>query len=133
MYHLHHVCISLELVLKRCMVCMTACEYMAFMLFSPFCRDDYFLYSVIFSVHHIHCLESFDQLCFTLILSSGCLKELVDTLVVPMLVGMNRRKTIFHHRPPWPKFCWRSRGTAEILMHCWRSSHVTPPSSVMRW
>src|SRR4051812_2899153 len=71
------------------MVCMTAFEYMACMLLSPCCRDDYFLYSVILPVHHIHCLDSFDQLCLTLILSSGCLKELVVTLVVPVLVGMN--------------------------------------------
>src|SRR3954468_10782138 len=104
MYHLHHVCISLELVLKRCMVCMTACEYMAFMLLLPCCRDEYFLYSMILPVHHIQCLESFDQLCLTSILSSGCLKELVETLAVPMLVGMSRRKAIFHHHPPWPKF-----------------------------
>src|SRR3954464_6376622 len=98
------------------MVCMTACEYMACMLLSPCCQDDYFLYSVILPVHHIHCLDSFDQLFLTLILSSGCLKELVVTLVVPMIVGMNRRKAIFHRHPLWPKFSWRSRGTAGTLM-----------------
>src|SRR3954462_7225010 len=51
------------------MVCMPACEYMACMLLSPCCQDDYFLYSVILRVHHIHCLNSFNQLCLTLILS----------------------------------------------------------------
>src|SRR4051812_1135385 len=51
------------------MVCMTACVYMACMLFSPCCHDDYFLYSMILPVHHIHCLNSFNQLCLTLILS----------------------------------------------------------------
>src|SRR3954462_6313491 len=69
MYHPHHVCTNVELVLKRCMVCMTACVYIACMLLSPCCQDDYFLYSVILPVHHIHCLNSFNQLCVTLILS----------------------------------------------------------------
>src|SRR3954470_10383642 len=69
MYHLHHVCISLELVLKRCMVCMTACEYMAFMLFSPCCKNDYFLCSVILPVPSIPCLDSSSQLCLTLVLT----------------------------------------------------------------
>src|SRR3954464_4541168 len=40
------------------MVCMTACEYMACVLLSPCCQDDYFLYSMILPVHHIHCLNS---------------------------------------------------------------------------
>src|SRR3954468_14814834 len=51
------------------MVCMTACVYMACMLLSPCCQADYFLYSVILPVHHIHCLNSVYQLCLTLILS----------------------------------------------------------------
>src|ERR1044071_3764183 len=67
MYHLHHVCISLVLVLKRCMVCMTACEYMACMLLSPCCQDDYFLCSVILPVPSIPCLDSSNQLCLTLV------------------------------------------------------------------
>src|SRR3954471_8273967 len=69
MYHLRHVCISLELVLRRCMVCMTACEYMACMLLSPCCQDDYFLCSVILPVPSIPCLDSSNQLCLNLILS----------------------------------------------------------------
>src|SRR4051812_41889154 len=48
---------------------MTTCVYMTYMLLSPCCQDDYFLYSVILPVHHIHCLNSFYQLCLTLILS----------------------------------------------------------------
>src|ERR1041385_4768237 len=67
MYHLHHICISLEIVLKRCMVCMTACEYMACMLLSPCCQDDYFLCSVILPVPSIPCLDSSIQLCVTLV------------------------------------------------------------------
>src|SRR3954468_14610215 len=51
------------------MVCMTACVYMACLLLSPCCQDYYFLYSVILPVHHIHCLNSFYQLCLTLVLS----------------------------------------------------------------
>src|SRR4051812_31044328 len=51
------------------MVCMTPCVYMACMLLSPCCQDDYFLYSVILPVHSIHCWNSFNQLCLTLILS----------------------------------------------------------------
>src|SRR3954468_16049560 len=51
------------------MACMTACVYMACMLLSPCCQDDYFMYHVILPVHHIHCLNSFYQLCLTLILS----------------------------------------------------------------
>src|ERR1044072_4311215 len=31
---------------------------MAYMLLSPCCQDDYFLYSVIIPVHHIHCMNS---------------------------------------------------------------------------
>src|SRR3954468_10641467 len=50
------------------MVCMTTCVYIACMLLSPCCQDDYFLYSVILPVHHIYCLNSFNQLCLTLIL-----------------------------------------------------------------
>src|SRR3954464_1364386 len=50
------------------MDCMAACVYMAFMLLLPCCQDDYFLYSVIPPVHHIHFLNSFYQLCLTLIL-----------------------------------------------------------------
>src|ERR1041385_7914076 len=69
MYHLHHVCISLVLVLKRCMVCMTACEYMAFMLLSPCCQDDYFICSVILPIPSIPCLDSSNQLCLTLVLT----------------------------------------------------------------
>src|ERR1043165_4402343 len=45
-------------------LCNIAC-----VLLSPCCQDDYFLYSVILPVHHIHCLNSFYQLCLTLILS----------------------------------------------------------------
>src|SRR3954465_12047684 len=67
MYHLHHVCISLALVLKRCMVCMTACEYMACMLLSPCCQDDYFLCSVILTVPSIPCLDSSNQLYFNFV------------------------------------------------------------------
>src|SRR3954463_7880544 len=67
MYHLHHVCISLELVLKRCIVCMTTCEYMACMLLSPCFQDDYFLCSVILPVPSIPCLDSSNQLCLTLV------------------------------------------------------------------
>src|SRR3954470_6820575 len=51
------------------MVCMTTCVYIACMILSPYCQDDYLLYSVILPVHHIHCLNSFYQLCLTLILS----------------------------------------------------------------
>src|ERR1044072_1035582 len=51
------------------MACMTSCVYMACMLLSPCCQDDYFMYSVILPVHHIHCLNPFYQLCLTLILS----------------------------------------------------------------
>src|SRR3954466_906437 len=51
------------------MACMTACVYIACMLLSPCCQDNYFLYFVILPVHHIHCLNSFNQLCLTLILS----------------------------------------------------------------
>src|SRR3954470_16966491 len=51
------------------MDCMTACVYIACALLSPCCQDDYFLYSVILPVHHIHCLYSFNQLRLTLILS----------------------------------------------------------------
>src|ERR1044072_6005336 len=51
------------------MACMTACVYMACMLLSPCCQDDYFLYFVILPVHHIHCLNSFYRLYLTLILS----------------------------------------------------------------
>src|SRR3954468_20397866 len=51
------------------MACMTAFVYIACMLLSPCCQDDYFLYSLILPVHHIHCLISFNQLCLTLILS----------------------------------------------------------------
>src|SRR3954462_12777675 len=40
------------------MACMTACVYMACMILSPCCLEDYFLYSVILPVHHIHCLNS---------------------------------------------------------------------------
>src|SRR3954466_11903778 len=46
-----------------------ACVYIAYMLLSPCCQDDYFLYAMILPVHHIHCLNSFYQLCLTLILS----------------------------------------------------------------
>src|ERR1043165_6172532 len=96
MYHLHHVCISLVLVLKRCMVGMTACEYMACMLLSPCCQDDYFLCSVILPVlptlFRLSKSTLFD-FCFS---PSGCLKESVASLVVPMVVGMNRRKATFH-------------------------------------
>src|ERR1043165_7436342 len=51
------------------MVCMTACVYISCMLLSPCYQDDYFLYSVILPVHSIHCLNSFNQLYLTLILS----------------------------------------------------------------
>src|SRR3954468_8170135 len=51
------------------MACMTTFVYIACMLLSPCCQDDYFLYSVILPVHHIHFLNSFNQLCLTLILS----------------------------------------------------------------
>src|SRR3954469_21949024 len=51
------------------MACMTTCVYIACLLLSPCCQDDYFMYSVILLVHHIHCLHSFYQLCLTLILS----------------------------------------------------------------
>ena len=37
---------------------MTACVYIACMLLSPCCQDDYFMYSVILPVHHIDCLSS---------------------------------------------------------------------------
>src|SRR4051812_48783201 len=66
MYHLHHICISLVLVLKRCMVCMTACEYMACMLLSPCCQDDYFQLCNPSSTS-IPCLDSPNQLCLTLV------------------------------------------------------------------
>src|ERR1041385_5728774 len=69
MYHLHHVCFSLDLVLKRCMVCMTTCEYMAFMLLLPCCQDDYFLFSMILLVPSIPCLDSSNQLRLTLVLT----------------------------------------------------------------
>src|SRR3954466_13949885 len=49
------------------MVCMTACVYISCTLLSPCCQDDYFLYSVILPVHHIHCLGSSNQLCLTLV------------------------------------------------------------------
>src|ERR1041384_7398339 len=104
MYHLHHVCINLVLVLKRCMVCMTAFEYMACMLLSPCCQDDYFLCSVILPVPSIPCLDSFNRLCLTLFSPSGCLKEPVASLVVPMVVGMNRRKATFHPHLRWLRF-----------------------------
>src|SRR4051812_22484016 len=48
---------------------MTTCVYMTYMLLSPCCQDDYFLYSVILPVHHSHCLNSFYRLCLALILS----------------------------------------------------------------
>src|SRR4051812_12458825 len=51
------------------MACMIVCVYIACMLLSPCGQDDYFLYSVILLVHHIHCLNSVYQLCLTLILS----------------------------------------------------------------
>ena len=34
------------------------------MLLSPCCQDDYFLYSVILLVHHIHCLNSWKSTLF---------------------------------------------------------------------
>src|SRR4051812_47532640 len=37
---------------------------MACMLLSPCCHDDYFLYSVILPVHHIHCLNSLQSTLF---------------------------------------------------------------------
>src|ERR1041384_4167595 len=40
------------------MACMTACVYMAFLLFLPYFQDDYFLYSLILPIHHIHWLNS---------------------------------------------------------------------------
>src|SRR3954462_9074460 len=46
------------------MACMTACVYMACMILSPCCQDDYFLYSVILPVHHIHCLNSLQSTLF---------------------------------------------------------------------
>src|SRR3954465_3046962 len=46
------------------MACMTACVYMAFLLFLPCCQDDYFLYSVILPVHHIHFLNSYKSTLF---------------------------------------------------------------------
>src|SRR3954464_2367127 len=49
------------------MVCMTACEYMACMVFSPCCQDDYFLCSVILPVLSIPCIDSSNQLCLTLV------------------------------------------------------------------
>src|SRR3954467_7425299 len=51
------------------MACMTTCVYVACMLLSPCCQDDYFMYSVILLVHHIHCFNYFYQLCLTLIFS----------------------------------------------------------------
>src|SRR3954467_34440 len=51
------------------MACMKTCVYIDWMLLSPCCQDNYFLYSMILPVHHIHCLHSFYQLCLTLILS----------------------------------------------------------------
>src|SRR3954467_1702471 len=51
------------------MACMKTCVYIDWMLLSPCCQDDYFMYSVILPVQHIHCLNSFYQLCLTLILS----------------------------------------------------------------
>ena len=46
------------------MACMTACVYMACMLLSPCCKDDYFMYSVILPIHHIHCLNSCNSTLF---------------------------------------------------------------------
>src|ERR1041385_1088657 len=115
MYHLHHVCISLVLVLKRCMVCMTACEYMACMLLSPCCQDDYFLCSVILPVLQYLVRLSKSTLFDLGFSPSGCLKEPVASLVVTRVVGMIRRKATFHPHPRWLRFRWRLRGTAETL------------------
>src|ERR1041385_4221285 len=104
MYHLHHVRISLELVLKRCMVCMTACEYMACMLLSPCCQDDYFLCAVILPVPSIPCLGSSNQLFLTLVFTLRMSQGTRASLVVPMVVGMIRRKAIFHPHPRWLRF-----------------------------
>src|SRR3954469_5576592 len=49
------------------MAWMTACVYIACMLLSPCCQDDYFLYSVILPVPSMPCLDSSNQLCLTLV------------------------------------------------------------------
>src|ERR1041385_1802017 len=104
MYPLHHVCISLVLVLKRCMVCMTACEYMACMLYQHVVR-----------MINSFALESFQYFNTLIRLSkstlfdfgfspSGCLTEPVARLVVTKVVEMIRRKTTFHPHPRWLRF-----------------------------
>src|ERR1043165_3620245 len=79
-------------------LCNLAC-----MLLSPCCQDDYFLYSVILPAHHIHCLNSSNQLCLTMFLSSGCLTEPVDSLAGTRVM-MIPKEVVFHRLPLWLKF-----------------------------
>src|ERR1041384_1554937 len=78
-------------------LCNIAC-----MLLSPCCHDDYFLYSVILPVHHIHCLSSCNQLCLTCFLFSGCLMELVASLAGTRVM-MILKEVDFHRHPLWHK------------------------------
>src|SRR3954463_4280419 len=79
-------------------LCNIAC-----VLLSPCCLDDYSLYSVILPVHHVHCLNSCNQLCLTLILSSGCLTGPVVSLA-GIRVMMIPKEVVFHRLLLWLKF-----------------------------
>src|SRR3954467_8948504 len=111
----------MELVLKRCMVCMTACEYMACMLLSPCCRDDYFLYSVILPVHHIHCLESFDQLCFDIDLVFRMSQGTRGHLGRAHARGNEQEEGNLPPPPTMAQVLMEIERNRRILMHCWKS------------
>src|SRR3954463_2110309 len=94
---------------------------MAFILFLPCFQDDYFLYSLILPVHHIHCLKSIYQLCLTLILSFRMSQGTRAQL------GRNqggRNDPEGSELPPPPTMAqvlMEVDGTAETLITCWKS------------
>src|SRR3954469_8659460 len=81
------------------MVCMTACVYMACMLLSTYCQDDYFLYSVILPVHRIHCLNSCNSTLFDIDLvfrmSHGTRGQLGRNQGSLLIGGRNRKRRIY--------------------------------------